>query len=103
MSLLHIYNPIYARSLRVMDFFMSIFLSFYFTLLPFYYTQNTELVDIANERKIENRNKKINDFQATSKQVKKIKYFYLFNLIILIKLNHEIKKFFLKKIKNKLI
>jgi len=67
---MHIYSPYYARTLRVLDFFLSIYLSFFFTLLPFYYSDNSQLVNMAENRSIQNRNKTVNDLDASIKQVK---------------------------------
>jgi len=53
-----------------MDFFLNIFLTFFFSLLPFYVTDNSELVDLAANRSIQNRNKTVNDLQVAFKQVK---------------------------------
>jgi len=66
---MHIYSPYYARTLRVLDFFLSVYLSFFFTLLPFYYTDNSQLVEMAKNRSIQNRNKNINDVSAKIEQV----------------------------------
>lgn len=52
-----------------MDFFFNLYLTFFFTLLPFYATDNTELDAMKANRSIQNRNKSINDLQASLKQV----------------------------------
>jgi len=53
-----------------MDFFLNIYLTFFFTLLPFYVTDNKQLVDLAANRAIQNRNKTINDLNVALEQVK---------------------------------
>ena len=67
---MHIYSPYYGRTLRVMDFFLAIYLSFFFQLLPLYYTDNSELLDMAAERSIKNRNKRVGDLEVSIKQVR---------------------------------
>jgi len=69
LSIFNIYDPIYNRKLRIMDFFFNLYLTFFFTLLPFYATDNTELDAMKANRSIQNRNKSINDLQASLKQV----------------------------------
>lgn len=70
-SILNIYDPVYNRKIRVMDFFLIIYLSFFFTLLPFYMTDNSQLMELAANRSIQNRNKNVDDLNASIKQVKK--------------------------------
>ena len=45
-------------------------MSFFFQLLPFYYSDNSELTDMAANRTIENRNKGAADLNASIMQVK---------------------------------
>ena len=52
-----------------MDFFLTIYISFFFQLLPFYYTDNSELVKMAANRSVENRNKGVKDLKASFAQV----------------------------------
>ena len=52
-----------------MDFFLTIYLNFFFTLLPFYVTDNSQLIDLAANRSIQNRNTKLNDLGVMIKQV----------------------------------
>jgi hypothetical protein len=58
-----------------MDFFLIIYLTFFFTLLPFYVTDNSQLIEMAANRSIQSRNKTVNDLQASIKQVN---FTYLF-------------------------
>lgn len=53
-----------------MDFFLTVYLNFFFTLLPFYVSNNTELLEMTANRSIQNRNKNINDLGVVVKQVK---------------------------------
>ena len=62
----------YSRKVRTMDFFLTIYLTFFFTLLPFYVSDNSQLADLAANRSIQNRNKSVNDLQVLLKQVKLI-------------------------------
>ena len=55
--------------MRVIDFFLSIYLSFFFKLLPEYIFDNEELVKLRTDRLIQNRNLRVNDLNATMKQV----------------------------------
>ena len=75
LSIFNIYDPIYNRKLRTMDFFLIIYLSFFFTLLPFYMTDNSQLIEMAANRSIHSRNKTVNDLQTSIKQVN---FTYLF-------------------------
>lgn len=68
-AIMNIYDPIYNRKIRVLDFFLKTYLAFFFTLLPFYVTDNSQLIDLAAKRSIINRNKSINDIEAKLKQV----------------------------------
>jgi len=52
-----------------MDFFLNIYLSFFFTLLRFYFTDNSQLIEMAANRSVESRYKKINDLDVSKKQV----------------------------------
>ena len=49
---------------------MALYLSFFFQLLPFYYSDNEELNKMAADRSILNRNKTIEDLNISLKQVK---------------------------------
>lgn len=69
MSTIYIYHPHYPRILRVLDFFLDLSLTFFFQLLPFYITENKQLTEMANNRLIEDRDKSINDLEATFNQV----------------------------------
>jgi len=66
-SIFNIYDPIYNRKIRTMDFFFSIYLTFFFTLLPFNVTDNSQLVDMMANRTIQSRYKK--DLEVVIKQV----------------------------------
>jgi len=65
-----IYDPIYNRNIRTLDFFFDILLSLFLTLLPFYVTDNQQLMEMASTRSIQDRNKSINDMGVMIKQVK---------------------------------
>ncbi len=52
-----------------MDFFLRIHLSFFFTLLPFYFTDNSQLSEMIINRSIADRNKSIDDLEIAFKQV----------------------------------
>jgi len=52
-----------------MDFFLLIYLNFFFTLLPFYYTDNSQLSEMVINRSIKDRNKTIDDLEIALKQV----------------------------------
>ena len=63
-----------------MDFFLAIYLNFFFTLLPFYVTDNSQLLELAANRSIQNRNIKVKDMEVMIKQV-----IYLIFLIVNLK------------------
>jgi len=52
-----------------MDFFLNIYLAYFFNLLPFYVTDNSQLIEMAANRSVQSRYKKINDLEITIKQV----------------------------------
>lgn len=68
-AIMNIHDPLYSRKLRVLDFFLRIYLTFFFTLLPFYVTENSQLAELVDNRSISNRNKGVNELEATLKQV----------------------------------
>ena len=70
MSIWFIYHPEYPRILRVLDFFLNLSLTFFFQLLPFYVTDNAQLVEMAAKRNFMDRNKSINDLETSIFQVK---------------------------------
>jgi len=53
-----------------MDFFLTIYMSFFFQLLPFYYSDNSQLIEMAANRSVENRNRGVADLNASLTQVK---------------------------------
>jgi hypothetical protein len=59
--LLHIYSPYYGRDLRVMDFFLSIYLSFYLSLFPYYYFKNDKINESMENRSLYDRYKKLDE------------------------------------------
>jgi hypothetical protein len=59
-----------------MDFFLAIYISFFFQLLPFYKSNNSELVNMSANRSVENRNKTVKDINASIAQVKYIFLYY---------------------------
>jgi hypothetical protein len=61
--------------MRVLDFFVKVNVTFFFTLLPFYYTPNTVAVENQNDRRIENMNKSVSDLGATITQVNNLTNF----------------------------
>ena len=69
-NIFHIYSPIYSRNLRVMDFFLLIYMSFFFQLLPFFNSENSELVIMTEYRLVENRGKGVQDLNSSTFQVK---------------------------------
>ncbi len=69
LSIFGIYNPLYNRKVRVMDFFLNIYLSFFFTLLPFYNIENSQLSEMIAIRSVEYRYKTVNDLEIKFKQV----------------------------------
>ena len=68
-NILHIYSPNYSRNLRVMDFFLQIYMSCFFQLLHFSNSENSELVIMSNDRLVENRGKGVLDLNVTITQV----------------------------------
>ena len=56
--------------MRVYDFFLTIYLTFYFQLLPFAYSTNEELEKKIINRNIGDRNFKLEDINASLMQVK---------------------------------
>jgi len=68
-SIFFLFNPFYPRILRITDFFFSIHLSFFFSLLPIYIYDNPQLKELEASRDIINRNKRINDLTIMVYQV----------------------------------
>lgn len=56
-----------------MDFFLAIYISFYFQLITFYYSENRELVKMKEIRSIESRIKGMFSIEISPEQVK---YFF---------------------------
>jgi hypothetical protein len=52
-----------------MDFFLTIYMTFFFQLLPRYYTDNTQLVEMVANRSVVNRNSGVKDLNASITQV----------------------------------
>lgn len=69
LSIFNIYDPIYNRKIRTLDFFLVIYLTFFFTLLPFNITDNSELIKLEMKRSIKNRRKSVNDLEVQINQV----------------------------------
>ncbi len=53
-----------------MDLFLKIQLSFFFTLLPLYLGENSDLEELQSNRSIENRYKGVNDLEVSFLKVK---------------------------------
>lgn len=69
-SIFFLFNPFYPRTLRITDFFFSIHLSFFFSLMPIYIYDNPQLKELEATRNILNRKKRINDLAIMLYQVK---------------------------------
>ena len=69
LSIFTIYDPHYNRKVRTLDFFLNIYLTFFFTLFPYYAGDNPELTAMAANRSIQNRNKGVNDLKVQFNQV----------------------------------
>ena len=68
-----IYNPLYNRTVRILDFYLSINLSLFFTFLPYYFSENSQLKELMSKRSIENRNKSLNQFNL---KIEEVKHYY---------------------------
>jgi hypothetical protein len=71
-SIFTIFHPLYNRKLRVMDFFLSVYLTFFFTFLRFHTFGNPEADKFKNDRSIQNRAKNLNDIKYDFIAVKKL-------------------------------
>jgi len=60
-----------------MDFFLSIYLLFFFSLLPNYFADNPQLKELQATRNVLNKNKSINDLTVLFTQV----FFLIINVL----------------------
>jgi hypothetical protein len=59
-----------------MDIFLKIQLSFFFTLLPLYLGENSDLEELQSNRSFENRDKGVNDLEMSFLKVKILNFFF---------------------------
>ena len=71
-SIFAIYHPGYGRTLRVMDYFLQIYLTFFFTFFRFYIFGNPKADSFKNNRTLANRGKNINNLNYTLEEVNKL-------------------------------
>jgi hypothetical protein len=68
-SIIFIYHPYNPRITRVIEYFFYMSLTFFFQLIPFYFTDNPELIKMINNRSLEDRYKKLKNLEVTTAQV----------------------------------
>ena len=66
---MEVFSPIYNRKIRVLDFFLQINLKLLFTLIPFYMTDNNELIDLQVRRSIKDKNRTIDSLTVALAKV----------------------------------
>jgi hypothetical protein len=77
-----VYHPGYDRKLRTMDYFLQIYLTFFFTFMRFYLLGNPKAEKFKNDRSISNRGKNINAVQYSFDEVRIFYTFYLIFYLI---------------------
>ena len=56
-SIFYIYSPIYRRTLRLLDLYILIKITFLFSMLPYFLTENSDFSEIKNKRSVEDMKK----------------------------------------------
>ena len=74
-----LYDPMYSRILRVVDFIIKIHISFFFTLIQYSITPNTAFEAETTKRDITNIGKSIDDFAP---QIQEVFFFILYNYLV---------------------
>lgn len=75
-SILTIYHPGYNRPLRIMDYFLQIYFTFFFTFMRFYMFGNPKADAFKDDRSIKNRGRNINDINYSIEEVKNFPRFF---------------------------
>jgi hypothetical protein len=63
-SIVKIYDPVYNRKIRVLDFFLDLYFSFFFTLLPYYFRDNAQSAQMQAYRRAEDIGRDPNSVEA---------------------------------------
>lgn len=73
LSIFYIYSPLYGRGLRVLDLYILINTSFLFSMLPYYFTDNSDFEEIKSKRSVADMNKNAGDLAVA---LSKVSYYY---------------------------
>ena len=52
-SIFYIYSPIYKRSLRLLDLYILIKITFLFSMVPYFLTENSDFSEVKNRRSVD--------------------------------------------------
>ncbi len=69
LSIFYIYSPLYGRGLRVLDLYLTIKITFLFSMLPYYMTDNSDFSEVKNKRSVSDMNKSPGDLDVALKRV----------------------------------
>jgi hypothetical protein len=68
-SIFYIYSPIYRRSLRLLDLYILIKITFLFSMVPYFMTQNSDFAEVKNRRSVEDIKKSPGDLNVAITKV----------------------------------
>jgi hypothetical protein len=64
-----VYNPTYSRNMRVLDFFLQIYLNVFFTFFPLTLMKNSNSAELVGNRDARNQGKSLQDLEISVMQV----------------------------------
>lgn len=67
-----VYNPFYSRNMRVLDFFLQIYLNVFFTFFPLTLIKNNNSTELVGNRDVKNQGKSLADLEVSIMQVFKV-------------------------------
>ena len=69
-SIFYIYSPLYRRSLRLMDLYILIKITFLFSMLPYFMTENSDFAEVKNKRSVADMKKSPGNLDVALMKVK---------------------------------
>ena len=69
-SIFYIYSPLYRRSFRLMDLYILIKITFLFSMVPYFMTENSDFAEVKNKRSITDMKKSPGNLDVAIMKVK---------------------------------
>ncbi len=68
-SIFYIYSPFYNRGMRILDLYILIKITFLFSMLPYYMSENSDFSEVKNRRSVEDMKKGPGDLSVAITKV----------------------------------